>query len=70
MTGFFDDAYWTMTPRSKRRHHIVWWWQKRCNDCDGDGWDANAGGCYICPRCKGTGVVRKEGKHENHSCSK
>ncbi len=28
----------------------------RCMSCDGDGWDADWGGVFICPKCEGTGV--------------
>jgi len=28
-----------------------------CHNCNGDGWDADCGGCFICPNCKGTGII-------------
>ena len=28
-----------------------------CHNCSGDGWDADCGGLFICPECKGRGVT-------------
>ena len=36
----------------------------RCSSCGGSGWDADCGGPFICPRCKGSGCV------PNRRCSK
>lgn len=31
-----------------------------CPGCGGDGWDADCGGVFICPKCNGTGVVPED----------
>ena len=62
--GFFDEAFWTMTPHSLKRRVIKFPWEIRCPQCQGEGWDAGPGGPFECPRCEGVGVLTEKRNKE------
>lgn len=35
-----------------------------CSNCGGDGWDADWGGAFTCPRCGGGGRVYAYGRYD------